>query len=157
MPKYITILFTLFLFSKFTLAQKSDIQLKIDSLQYLTHQPFACNTVYWRVVAAGKNSIPFLIDKLDDTTQTQVSLTCKKTNVRMGDICFEALTDICNMPLFYITGQQFDFIDQYGCKHGLFTYIDNNRQKFTSQIVNYYNKFKTNLKLIKYGKDYKND
>ena len=157
MTKLLTILFVLIFGSTQVVGQTSDIKFTVDSLQYLKQQPFTCNSIYWRVVATGKDAIPFLIDKLDDTTHTQISLTCKATNVKLGDICFEALTEIFNIPLFYVTHQQFDFIDQYGCQQGVFTYLDNNRQKFKSQILAYYDKYKTELKFIRYGKDYKND
>jgi hypothetical protein len=55
-----------------------------------------------------------------------------------------------------VTHQQFDFIDQYGCQQGVLTYLDNNRQKFKSQILAYYNKYKTDLKFVRYTKGYKN-
>jgi hypothetical protein len=137
--------------------QASNLKLEVDSLQYLNHQPFTCNSTYWRVVAKGKEVIPFLIGKLDDTTSTQISLTCKPTDVKVGDICFEALTEICVIPIFYITHLQFDFFDQNGCQQAVFNYLANNRQKFKAQIRAYYDKYKTDLKLIRYQKSYQND
>jgi len=157
MKNLVTILIILTCSSALVAGQTNGVVYKIDSLQYLKEQPFACNSVYWRVVATGKDAIPFLIDKLDDTTHTQISLTCKKANVKFGDICYQALTEIFNIPLFYVTQQQFDLIDQYGCQQGVLTYLNNNRQKFKSQILSYYNKYKTELKFIHYSKDYKND
>jgi len=157
MRKTTAIFIVLLVFSQLIVGQSNEIKTKIDSLQYLKQEPFSCNSVYWRVVAIGKNAIPFLIDKLDDTTKTQISLTCKRTNVKFGDICFEALTEIINIPLFYVTNRQFDFIDQYGCQHGVFKYLDNNRQQFKSQILDYYNKYKEELKFLKYDKEYKNE
>ena len=157
MTKLLTIFFILILGSAQIVGQTSNLKLKIDSLQYLKQQPLTCNFIYWRVVAIGKEAIPFLIDKLDDTTHIQTSLTCKATNVKLGDICFEALTEILNIPLFYVTHQQFDFVDQYGCQQGVFNYLDNNRQTFKSQILAYYEKYKTKLKFIRYDNSYKND
>ena len=157
MKNLVTILIILACCSTLALGQTNNIVLKVDSLRYLKEQPFTCNSVYWRVVQNGKDAIPFLIDKLDDTTHIQISLTCKKTNVKFGDICYEALTEILNIPLFYVTHQQFDFIDQYGCQQGVLTYLENNRQKFKSQILTYYDKYKADLKFTRYSKDYKND
>ena len=157
MTKLLSIFFIIIFGSTQIVGQTSNIKFQVDSLQYLKQQPLACNPIYWRVVAAGQDAIPFLIDKLDDTTLIQTSLTCKATNVKVGDICFEALTEIFNIPLFYVTHQQFDFIDQYGCQQGVFTYLDSNRQKFKSQILAYYDKYKTELKYIRYDKNYKND
>ena len=65
------------------------------------------------------------------------------------------------LPKLYITIYQLWYIAiyrlQYGCQQGVLTYLDNNRQKFKSQILAYYNKYKTELKFIRYSKDYKND
>lgn len=157
MTKFITILIIVTFCSTLVVGQTNSITQKIDSLRYLKGQPFPCNSIYWRVVATGKDVIPFLIDKMDDTTNTQISLNCKKTNVKLGDICYEALTEIFNIPIFYVTHQQFDFIDQYGCQQGIFTYLDENRMEFKSQILAYYEKYKTELKFIQYDKGYKND
>ena len=154
MTKPLTIL-TLLLLTLSTKAQTSNIiEKRVDSLRFLKQQPFDCNSVYWRVVATGKDAIPFLISKLTDTTKTQVSLKCKSRNVRFGDICFEALTEIFNIPLFYVTQQQFDVIIQ-GCQQGVFTYLNDHRQKFQSQVQQYYDKFKSDIKFVKYDKDYK--
>ena len=157
MIKFLSIFFILIFGSTQIVGQTSKIKIQVDSLQHLNQQPLACNPIYWQLVATGKDAIPFLIEKLDDTTYIQTSLTCKATNVKLGDICFEALTEIFNIPLFYVTHQQFDFIDKYGCQQGVFTYLDSNRKKFKSQILAYYEKYKTKLKFIRYDKNYKND
>jgi hypothetical protein len=157
MKNLVTILIILTCCSTLVVGQTNNVIQKIDSLRYLKEQPFTCNSVYWRVVVTGKEAIPFLIEKLDDTTHTQILLTCKKSNVKFGDICYQALTEILNIPLFYVTQQQFDFIDQYGCQQGVLTYLDNNRQKFKSQILDYYNKYKTELKFVRYTKGYKDE
>ena len=157
MTKLLSIFFILIFGSTRIIGQTSNIKVQVDSLKYLKQPGLVCNPIYWRVVATGKDAIPFLIDKLDDTTHIQTSLTCKTTNVKLGDICFKALTEIFNIPLFYVTHQQFDYFDQNGCQQGVFTYLDNNRQKFKSQILAYYMKYKTKLKYIRYDKNYKND
>jgi len=147
----------IFLLPKLIFGQTNNIQLKIDSLKYLNLEPFPCNSIYWRVISTGKDAIPILIDKLTDTTNTKISLICKSVNVKIGDISFDVLTQIFNIPLYYVTKQQFDFIDQYGCQHGVYKYLDNNREKFKSQILDYYNKYKLELKFVKYDEGYKNE
>ena len=139
MIKLLSIFFILIFDSTQIVGQTSKIKIQVDSLQHLNQQPLACNPIYWRVVATGKDAIPFLIEKLDDTTYIQTSLTCKATNVKLGDICFEALTEIFNIPLFYVTHQQFDFIDQYGCQQGVFTYLDSNQKSYTFSCSHFYN------------------
>jgi len=133
-----------------TEAQSKSIELKIDSLKKFNGDIFDCNSIYWRVVALGKEAIPFLITAISDTSRTNTKLPCKKKNVRTGDICYAALTEIFNIPLFYVTNIQFDVIDEHGCDLGVFDYLDRERLKFKGQIEGYYNKYKHNLKLRKY-------
>jgi len=129
--------------------QPTLIQRQIDSLVYLNRQPFDCNSAYWRVVAAGKKAIPFLITKLIDTTATNVMLTCKTTNVKLGDICYDALNKILFIPVFDVLKMQFDEFDTHGCMEGLFDYLNENRQLCASKILAYYTKHKSHLTFIR--------
>ncbi len=153
--KSITIIIFSFIISSFALGQ-NNIRDQIDSLRYLKNQPFDCNSIYWKVVASGKEAIPILIEKLTDTTPTQIKLTCKSANVKLGDICYVALEEIFNFPIFYITKRQFDFYDEKGCRVGVLDHLDSHRQEYKEQIENYYLRFKSDLKYVKYDKSYKN-
>ena len=150
MKQLITILTFVCYLTMTTHGQNKTIKLKIDSLKTLRSDISECNTIYWRVVALGKEAIPILIENISDTSLTKARLPCKKTNVRAGDICYAALTEIFNIHLFYVTNMQFDVFDEKGCQSGVFEYLDRERQKFKGQITEYYNKYQNKLKLKKY-------
>ena len=90
-------------------AQKGDIKSLVDSLQFIKSDTFNCNAdIYWKIVSQGKKAIPLLIDKLTDTTQTNIKYHCKKTNLNVGEVAQFALTEIANFPAFLVTKMQFD-------------------------------------------------
>ncbi len=103
----------------------------VDSLKYLND--LGCNTVFWKIIARQKESIPLLIEKLDDTTMTAVKDKCKKNNLRVGDLAYLALEEIIPLPFFAVTGVQCDVIKD-GCVVGVFEYIESNRKKFKAQV-----------------------
>jgi hypothetical protein len=122
-----------------SLAQVDEINKKIDSLKYLSKDAYNCNSVYWRVVKYGKDAIPLLIARMDDTTETKATYVCKKGNLKLGDLCFGVLEEIMNVHYFYIT------------QVGVYGYLDREREKFKQQLSNYYETYKNNLKFIKYS------
>lgn len=134
-----------------SLAQVDEINKKIDSLKYLSKDACNCNSVYWRVVKYGKDAIPLLIARMDDTTETKATYVCKKGNLKLGDLCFGVLEEIMNVHYFYITHMQFDLVDENQCQVGVYGYLDREREKFKQQLSNYYETYKNNLKFIKYS------
>ena|SRR5258705_10929407 len=101
----------------------------VDSLKYLKHDTLDCKAdLYWRIVAQGDKAIPFLIDKLNDTTQTNVSFHCKQSKLSVGELSYFALNQIGDFPAFTITHIQFDEIDNNGC-WSFYEYFFNNDNK----------------------------
>lgn len=127
--------------------QLEQIKLQVDSLKYVRQNTFDCNSVTWRIIANKKVAIPFLIDKLDDTTHTAAKDKCKKTNFRVGDLAYLTLTKILPLPFSTITGVQLD-PKADACQLALFEYIENNRQKFKEQVQAYYDKKSEGLKWV---------
>ncbi len=127
--------------------QMDQIKLQVDSLKYLKQNTFDCKSVTWRIIANKKAAIPFLIDKLDDTTITAAKDKCKKTNFRVGDLAYLTLAKILPLPFSAVTGVQCDVIKD-ACQLGVFEYIETNRQKFKAQVQTYYNKKSENLKWV---------
>ena len=125
--------------------QKDKIKLQVDSLKYLSGDPFECNSLTWRIIANKKDAIQILIDKLGDTTLTKATDKCKKTYLRVGDLAYLTLERILSLPFFAVTGMQCDVM-QDGCWIGVFEYIEANRPKFKGQVQAYYDKKKVNLK-----------
>jgi len=92
-------------------AQNQDIKAMVDSLQYLKADTLDCSAdLYWRIIAKGDKAIPFLIDKLTDTTQTSIRYHCKATPLNVAEVAQFALTEIAFFPAFSITHIQFDVI-----------------------------------------------
>ncbi len=125
--------------------QNEKIKIQVDSLKYISGDLFECNSLSWRIIANKKDAIQLLIDKLDDTTQTQAKYHCKTSNLQVGDIAFLTLERILALPFFVVTGIQFDLYEN-GCQTGTFEYIESNRIKFKEQVQDYYDKKKDNLK-----------
>lgn len=125
--------------------QSRSIALQADSLKYAGGDPFECSSVTWRIIAAKKEAIQVLIDKLDDTTSTRAADHCKKTALRVGDLAYLTLTRIMALPFFAVTGKQLDVIEAGGCQRGLFEYIEANRARFKAQVQTYYDKKKDHL------------
>lgn len=107
-------------------AQKrlEDAQLKAltDSLKYVNDVPYNCedsvftnyksgcgDRIFWRVVRQKKSIVPFLIDKLDDTTRTMVSVPNFGGYYTVADIAYTVMQEIiADMPTFEFLGVPFD-------------------------------------------------
>lgn len=130
------------------LAQELMIK-QIDSLKFTNSKYASCNSIYWRVVANGENVIPYLIDRIDDTTATRATDKCKTANLCVGDLCYYALIEIMPISLFAVSGQQFDTYSN-GCNLGVVEWIDKNRQRFKSDLRQWYYTEKTSLVWVRF-------
>lgn len=111
-----------------TIAQTNDPKILVDSLKHLKEDTIDCNTdLYWRIIAIGKDAIPPLIDKLTDTSLTNVRWQCKKEKLNVGEIAQLALVEIAYFPAAKITQWQFDIIEN-GCWN-FYDYFFNNKNK----------------------------
>ena len=118
-------------------AQEDLIKRQVDSLQYCGADFLDCSSVIWRIIAHEKKAIPYLLEKLSDTTLTSTHLKCKLTDVRVGDLAYVALKEIISIPMFAVTKQQFDTYDGNGCQGRVYVYIEENREKFKTQVKNW--------------------
>jgi hypothetical protein len=115
--KQLSIIFLL-LFS-FTISYSQDERIKsmVDSLDIMKADTLDCNAdLYWRIIAQGEKAIPFLIDKLTDTTPTNIKFLCKETKLNVGEVAYFALEEIGHFPLFLVTKIQFDYDFVEGCE-----------------------------------------
>lgn len=148
-----TILFTLTL--AFSSGQDSSIKSMVDSLQYLKTDTLDCTaSLYWRIIARGDKAIPFLIDKLTDTTETKVRFHCKKTALNVGEIAQFALLEIAEFPAFVVTKIQFDVITIDETGQGCwsfydFLFINSNKFRYQNDVRKWYAKEKPNYKAKK--------
>jgi hypothetical protein len=124
--------------------QNTDIKSMVDSLQYLNADTLDCKAaLYWRIVAKGDKAIPFLIDKLTDTTATKIKYHCKKTSLNVGEVAHFALKQIADFPAFLVTKMQFDLIAIDNTGEGCwsfydFLFIDANKPRYQKDVRNWY-------------------
>ena len=145
MKKTITTALSLFLATLLS-AQTTRLQSMVDSLRYLTTNTLDCSAgLYWRIIAQGDKAIPFLIDKLTDTTPTMVKYHCKKTSLNVGEVAYFALDEIAYFPTFLVTKMQFDLItiDETGQECWSFYdffFINANKLRYQRSVWEWYNK-----------------
>jgi len=128
MKELFSIGFLLFSF-QLSFSQRTDIKLMVDSLQYMKADTLDCSAdLFWRIVAKGENAIPYLIDRLQDTTPTPISFKCKVGKLNVAEVAYFALDAIAFWPTAVITKQQFDMVDKMGC-WSFYDYFLNNKYK----------------------------
>jgi len=109
------------------------------------------NHEYREILAIDTLAIPYLIDKISDTTQTDISIPCSIHKLKIGDVAFALLNDIVIIPwhaAFGIDG------DAYGCDSlplGGWEDVYNNRIKFQKDLKIFFSsaKGKAWVKLFK--------
>jgi len=146
-----TIIITaLFIFCSInSFGQTCDIKKMVDSLKFLKNDSLDCKAeLYWRIISQGKKAIPFLIEKLTDTTKTNVSSRCKNSKLNVAEIAVHAITRIASFPMFRITNIQFDTFDERGCwSFYNYFYSNSNKIAFKKKIQNWYSKNKARFLL----------
>lgn len=141
----------------FSLARLSgqNIQSMVDSLQYVKADTLDCSAdLYWRIIATGDKAIPFLIEKLTDTTPTRIRWICKKTNLNVGEVAQLALVEIGQFPAFVITNIQFDFVEVFengeGCwSFYIFFFMNENKARYQKDVRSWYEKEKSKFWVYK--------
>jgi hypothetical protein len=97
---------------------------KIDSLKFIDDMPYICRSdvgsqdelsigcgarLFWEIVKQKENVIPFLIEKLSDSTLTKSIVPNFGYNYSVADIAFVALKEIIHtIPTFDLLGVGFD-------------------------------------------------
>lgn len=151
---------TIFFLYSLTLSfgQSKNIKAMVDSLKYLKVDTLDCSAdLYWRIVAKGDKAIPFLIEKLTDTTQTKVRFHCKKTRLNVGEVSQFALTQIADFPAFLVTKIQFDVIVIDDTNEGCwsfhdFLFINANKPRYQKNVRDWYEKQRLKYRVEKISK-----
>jgi hypothetical protein len=130
----------------------------VDSLRFIKSDTFDCQAgIYWRIIQKGKEAIPFLIEKLTDTTPTNIRYHCKKTPLNVGEVAHFALLEIASFPAFLVTRIQFDLIDVNedgsSCWNFYeFLFMNKNKARYQKSMRDWYEREKTKYKLIRIAK-----
>lgn len=156
-------------FPLLTFSQVSENKNHIDSLRFVTEMPYACEVIFdkntpynrdtmiynvgcgdkyfWQVVKGKQEIIPLLLDKLDDTTQTEAYVPYFGGQYTVADIAYTALKEIIkDIPTFDLLKIKFD---TNGCGYcSYWNYLRKeikNRRKFKAAVSGWYDKNKANL------------
>jgi len=130
---------------------------KIKNLKSITDMPYICRDTigtagcgqieFWDVVQEGKEIIPFLIEKLSDTTTTPAYVPNFGGNWTVADISFLAIQEIIKgVPTFDLLGVLFDSEGCGYCSYWNHLRLDiKNREAFKKNLSNWYDDIKNRL------------
>ena len=153
------LIYILFLLPYLTFAQADNKKL-IDSLKFVKDMPYICedtvptelsvgcgDKIFWQTVKQKQNIIPFLLNKLSDTTHTEATVPNFGGQFSVADIAYMALQEIIKgIPTFELLGVNYD---KDGCGYcSYWTHLRKdikNRKKFQANVHNWYDKNKSNL------------
>jgi hypothetical protein len=146
-----------------------DNQKLVDSLRFVTEMPYACGMpigliasrspdtliynigcgdhYFWQAVKGKKEIIPFLIDKIDDTTMTEASVSYFGGRYTVADVAYTALQEIIkDVPTFELLKIKFDTNGCGYCSYWNYLREDiKNRKKFKVAVSKWYDENKENL------------
>jgi len=142
-------------FTAISSGQTTNLQSMVDSLRYLSTDTLDCKAgLYWRIIAKGDKAIPFLIEKLTDTTPTNIRFHCKKTRLNTGEVALFALEEIASFPAFLVTKMQFDLVTidetEQGCWNFYdFIFINANKPRYQKSVREWYSQERLRYKAEK--------
>lgn len=149
-----------------TIAQVDQRRL-VDSLAYVTDMPYICESelpyaigcgskIFWEVVQKKEAIIPFLIDKLTDTTTTEAYVPNLGGKYAVADVAYFALNEIIDgIPTFDLLGVAFDAQGCGFCSYWNYLREDmEHRKGFQSSVKEWYNTNKPNLIWVPSGQPF---
>ena len=149
----------------FSCSAQGNLKSKVENLKEINEMPyipeFSGDSVYWIAVKEKLLVVPYLIEKLDDTTATNASVPNFGGNYTVADISYQVLSDIIHgMP----TKQ---FVDTTNLKTlslgGYWYYWEyvrssyDNRKQFKQRIKSWFLENKRNLLWIEDTTIYRDD
>ena len=112
---------------------------QMKKIQKLDRKYRKRNHEYHEILSLDTLAIPYLIDKISDTTETPVRINCVAYNLKTGDVAFALLKDIIIIiPMYAVSRIQWDLI---GCDSlcEYMDYLHNNRIKFQNELRTFFN------------------
>src|SRR5688500_15883894 len=146
---------------------QADNKRLVDSLRYVTDMPYMCESekpydigcgseIFWKAVQRKEKIIPFLIDKISDSTTTKAYVPNLGGQYAVGDIAYFALLEIIDgIPTFELLGVKFD---NHGCGFcSYWNYLRNdieNRERFEKSVRKWYKDNKSKLIWVSSGQPF---
>lgn len=152
MPKRFLLIIVLLIFSIPAFCQLKDIiDRDIVRLKYVPDDPISItknwkkirqeneeyrkkNREYHEILSLDTLAIPYLVDRISDTTETSIRIPCSAHNLRIGDVAFALLNDIIPIPMHLVTGSQWDVIDCDTFPLGTWDYLHDSRLRFQKEL-----------------------
>lgn len=128
---------------------KKSLQLMTDSLRFVTDVPYICrdsvytnytvgcgDRIFWKVVKLGKDVVPYLINQLDDTTQTLAEVPNFGGYYTVADVAYVAMQEIiAGIPTFDLMEIEFDSLGCGYCAYWNHLRADiSNRKHFQREV-----------------------
>ncbi len=109
------------------------------------------NLEYMEILKLDTLAIPYLIDKISDTTETAIEMGFVPRKLKIGDVAFDLLHEIIVIPMGTVAGLQWDYIGCDGLDDYLY-YLQHDRLKFQTQLRQYFagSKGKAWVRLMKH-------
>ncbi len=119
----------------------------LDSLKHIREMPYICegglgcgDSIFWKVVSYKSEIVPYLIERINDTTQTEAYVVLFGGIWTVGDVAYAALEEIVwDLPTFRLLGTRFD---KRGCGYcAYWKHINKslkNREKFQRKVKQWY-------------------
>lgn len=126
----------------------------VDSLRFVRDMPYICeggsgcgDSHFWNVVRQKQAIVPFLIEKISDTTEIEVFVPNFGGYYSIGDVAYTAMTEIIHgIPTFKLLGVKFD---KHGCGYcAYWNHVRENplqRLKFQKKVRQWYERNKNHL------------
>ncbi len=156
--KIITLLLIVILHNSYC-GQTLNLKSKVDNLKNVKEMPYipelSGDSLFWTVVVERLDIMPYLIQKLDDTTLTNIEVPNFGGHYTVADIANTAIIEIIkNVPILEI-------IEENNVSIGFGSYWHytrksiNNRKKYKQRLAEWYEKNNANLVWIEDNNIYK--
>lgn len=107
------------------------------------------DSLFWKIAALGKDAIPYLIEKIKDSTQTNIVIPCSESKLTVGTIAFVILDKIIGIPGFLVFHRQFDCFTNdcnFGYAHGELEYIGGFPTDAHDKLLAWYKEYGSRIK-----------
>lgn len=143
-------------------AQNNELSKKVDDLKYVKDVPYipelSGDSLFWVVVKEKMEIIPYLIEKLEDTTRTEATVSNFGGNYTVADVAYRAITEIIHgVPTLELAEDPNNPEPRDGY-WGYWNYTRRsfeNRKKFKKRVNEWYLSNKDKLEWVEYTRKFR--
>jgi hypothetical protein len=161
MKRFILLLSVVTLFS--CSSNKNGFNQEIKAIPQINRMPdtfeLSGDSIYWNLVKGKQSIVPFLINKIDDTSATKAPIGYVGRNYTVGEVAIEALYEIIrDLPDRISLIKNWERYEEDEAFNNYWYYMnesEQNRLLFKKQIEKWYNKNKQSLIWVSDNKEYR--